>query len=347
MLSKRITHVLKVIFAAVGLTLFMALPASADVFVSGDFRVTPGEETGRYVLNAQLPTAILSNTDITLPESCTLQEFNRQAFADKTQLRYDFLCTQPFNQDAAIVTPWFLDGAKVLLNIDSQTTTLALKRNFDATVIPLSHTTELTLSKSETVKRYLWQGMLHIWFGWDHLAFVLCLCLLASSYRLLTLISTFTLGHSLTLVLAYYEVIKIAIAPIEILIAFSIILMAREGLARMKLIRLGLPSKALTASAGIVLLFGLIHGLGFASALSELGVPENEIGLALLFFNVGVEIGQVLFIAALYALSRALSTLKNKHLDYYLRTSILCVVGVLGSFWVFERLLGFPFGSLS
>ncbi|WP_339720413.1 HupE/UreJ family protein [uncultured Paraglaciecola sp.] len=347
MLIKRITQLFKVVFFATGLTLVSALPAIADVFVSADFRITPGEETGSYVLNAQLPTAIINNTDVVFPESCTLQGFNRQAFADKTQLRYDFQCTQAFNQNAAIITPWFIDGAKVLLNIDGQSTSFTLKRSLDTTEIPLNHTTELTLSKSETVKRYLWQGMLHIWFGWDHLAFVLCLCLLASHWRLLTLITTFTVGHSLTLALAYYQVVNIPIAPIEILIAFSIMLMAREALVSMKWKRLGLPTKALTASVGIVLLFGLIHGLGFASALSELGVPQNEIGLALLFFNLGVEAGQILFIAALYALSRVFLTLKNKQIDFYLRISVLYVVGILGSFWVFERLLGFPFANLS
>ncbi|AGH47642.1 HupE/UreJ family protein [Paraglaciecola psychrophila] len=347
MLIRPIINIIKACCFATALTWLSVLPASADVFVLGDFRITPGEEAGMYVLNAQLPTSIMSNTDITLPESCTLQRFNRQAFTDKTQLRYDFQCTQHFNQEAAIITPWFIDGAKVLLNIDGQSTSITLKRSLDTTVIPLSHTTELTLSKSETVKRYLWQGMLHIWFGWDHLAFVLCLCLLASHLRLLTLITTFTLGHSLTLALAYYKVVNIPIAPIEILIALSIILMAREALKHMKLACLGLPTKALTASVGVVLLFGLIHGLGFASALSELGVPQNEIGLALLFFNLGVEVGQVMFIAALYALSKALSTLKNKQIDFYLRTSVLYAVGILGSFWVFERLLRFPFANLS
>ena len=99
----------------------------------------------------------------------------------------------------------------------------------------------------------------------------------------------------------------------------------------------------MTASLGVVALFGLIHGLGFASALGELGVPQNEITLALLFFNIGVEVGQVVFIGVIYAVG-ALFT-KTPYADQ-MRYSVLMGVGSLGMFWVIERINGFGGGII-
>jgi len=326
----------------------------ADIFNSADFRISQSQHDSNkfhYVFSAQLPTSVINSTDVELPKGCLITGFDRQAFGSKTQLSYEFECTNslPAIADSAsdtppiIATPWYLDGARLLLNIDNVNASVTLKRSLDTMLIPLTDTSEIRLTKAQTIKRYLWQGMLHIWFGWDHLAFVLCLCLLASAYRLLTLVTTFTLGHSLTLALSYYELVSIPIAPIEVLIAFSIMLMAKEALLTHKTKEatnsVDLSRTPLfAASAGVVLLFGLIHGLGFASALSELGVPQNEIGLALLFFNLGVEVGQIAFIAMLSGLS---VLLKYSKFESFIRSTALYLVGVLGSFWVIERLVGF------
>jgi hypothetical protein len=336
-ISRFITKLCLIVFW-VNITL---VPATADVFNTAEFRINQGEESDNYIFTAQLATDVVSSTEIILPTGCSLGQFNRQSFGSKSQLSYQFQCSGPLDNSAQIVTPWYLDGARLFLNVEGNNKPVILKR-LNTMVIPLTISSSISLSKTNTIKRYLWQGMLHIWFGWDHLAFVFCLCLLASGYRLFALITTFTVGHSVTLALAYYEVVTIPIVPIEVLIAFSIMLMAKEALLQKTSTHDSNQSKVITASTGVVLLFGLIHGLGFASALSELGITQNEIGLALLFFNLGVEVGQILFILVLISI---LKTFKNFPYSRVVQLSSLYLVGILGAFWVVERLSGFNVGQ--
>jgi hypothetical protein len=311
---------------------FSAL-AQADVFNAGEFRLSKGEEEGSYLLFAKLPTAVVNSSRITLPEQCTLGITNKQSRANLTLINYEFDCSELFLAEDKIVTPWYLDGASLTVSLGNESFDTTLKRSLNTIEIPLS-AAQSELSTTAVIQRYLWQGMLHIWFGWDHLAFVLCLCLLAKGKRLLTLITAFTIGHSLTLVLAFYQVVTIAIAPIEVLIAVSLILMAREGIELQR----KQHEFALLGSMGVVVLFGLIHGLGFASALSELGVPQNEVGLALIFFNIGVELGQIAFIASLFVLYQLVKPTGRIQLA---SITALYFVGCLGTFWAVERLVSF------
>lgn len=336
------SHILRTLFIhklLLLLSLLLSSHASADIFNAGEFRLTQGEEENSYILTAQLPTVVIKSTELTLPDSCKMQMINNQAFGNKSQLKYEFICSEKFSQDAVIVTPWNLDGATFQLITQERKASLALKRSLNTMVIPLLELSDNKLTKVETIKRYFWQGILHIWFGWDHLAFVMCLCLLARGYKLLKLVTAFTVGHSVTLALSFYQVVSVAIAPIEVLIAFSIVLMAREAfLHQTNKANSQQSSRALGTSTIVVILFGLIHGLGFASALEELGVPQNEIGLALLFFNVGVEAGQVMFILAIALLSQLTH---NEKIKRYSRTAALFFVGSLGAFWSIERVAGF------
>lgn len=341
MLSKRLTGSIMKLGFIVLLWASQGPMAIADVFNSADFRITQGEgeEINHFTFIAQLPSEVVSSTDIILPKECKLGQFSRQSLGKKSQLSYQFECASPLTPEANIVTPWYVDGAKLFSNLYPSNEPMALKRSLNTIVIPLTYEEQIPLTKVQTMTRYLWQGMLHIWFGWDHLAFVLCLCLLASGTRLLGLITTFTLGHSITLALAHYQVVTVPIAPVEVLIAFSIMLMAREALVRSS----DSNSKVGTTSIVIVMLFGLIHGLGFASALSELGMPVNEAGLALLFFNLGVEVGQVIFIAVILVLAKKFAAFNFSQI---VRTTSLYLVGTLGAFWAVERLLGFNVGLL-
>jgi hypothetical protein len=343
MLTSNMTRLMQKLSLIVSLFYILVSPAVADVFNSADFRINQNQESDSYTFTAQLPTVVVSSTDLILPKGCSLEQFSRQSFGSKSQLGYQFQCSGPLTDTSQIITPWYLDGARLILNSEGNNESLALKRSLNTMIIPLTSSSEVSLSKAQTIKHYLWQGMLHIWFGWDHLAFVLCLCLLAAGYRLLTLITTFTLGHSITLVLAHYELVTIPIAPVEVLIAFSIMLMAREALLQNTPADNKQHIKAPTTSAVLVILFGLIHGLGFASALSELGVPQNEIGLALLFFNLGVEVGQIFFVLALITI---MYIFKNLQFSLLVRRYTLYFVGVLGAFWAVERLLGFNAGQL-
>jgi hypothetical protein len=320
------------------LSFLFSTVVSADIFNAGEFRLTQGEENNSYVLTAQLPTIVIKSTELTLPESCEMQITNNQAFGNNSQLKYEFICSEIFSSDATIITPWRLDGATLQINLEEVNASVALKRSMNTMIIPLSGLSN-RLTKIETIKRYFGQGILHIWFGWDHLAFVMCLCLLARGYKLLKLVTAFTVGHSVTLALSFYQVFVVSIAPIEVLIAFSIVLMAREAFLYKKNESINDQNRrSIGTSSVVVVLFGLIHGLGFASALQELGVPENEIGLALVFFNVGVEAGQIIFILAIALLSQLT---KNDKIKQYFRTVALFFVGSLGAFWTIERIAGF------
>ena len=146
---------------------------------------------------------------------------------------------------------------------------------------------------------YLMHGIEHILFGYDHLLFVFALILIVPNLRKLVMtVTAFTLAHSITLALATLGVVHVPGPPVEATIALSILLLACEIVRARK----GQPSLTARWPWLVAFSFGLLHGFGFASALSEIGLPRGDIPLALFTFNVGVEIGQLLFIAAVLTL---------------------------------------------
>ncbi|KGJ88603.1 HupE/UreJ family protein [Colwellia psychrerythraea] len=157
-----------------------------------------------------------------------------------------------------------------------------------------SFSIEQSIGKLATIKTYTLLGFEHILNGIDHLLFVACIVLIASNVtKLFWAITGFTLAHSLTLLLSALNIVKLPIPPIEAIIALSIIFLASE-IAKHNPASLTYRYPVAVSSS-----FGLLHGFGFASALMEIGLPETEIPLALLFFNIGVEIGQLAFVFAL------------------------------------------------
>ena len=145
-----------------------------------------------------------------------------------------------------------------------------------------------------SVASYFGLGMKHILMGADHLLFVLCLILLVPDLRaLLKTVTAFTLAHSITLALSALQVVQVPQAPVEATIALSILFLARELVCRRRGRNVTLQSPWIVA-----FVFGLLHGFGFAGALAEVGLPAGDIPGALLLFNLGVEAGQVAFVAA-------------------------------------------------
>ncbi len=145
---------------------------------------------------------------------------------------------------------------------------------------------------------YLSLGVEHILLGIDHLLFVLALLLITrGTWRLVKTVTAFTVAHSITLALATLGFVHVPQAPVEAVIALSIVFVAAEIVR----VRNGRDGIAARAPWIVAFTFGLLHGFGFAGALARVGLPEGHIPLALLFFNVGVEVGQLLFIAAVLA----------------------------------------------
>ena len=178
---------------------------------------------------------------------------------------------------------------------------------------------------------YVGLGVQHILLGFDHLLFVLGLVLLVQGrQRLLFTITAFTLGHSVTLALAALGMVHVPSGPTEAAIALSIFVLAGE-LARSP--KSAEDSSWLQRSPWLVgVVFGLLHGLGFAGALSEVGLPAGEIPAALFSFNVGIEIGQLAFIAVVLAAGWALARLPRS-LTARLASAPAYVIGTLAAFW--------------
>jgi hydrogenase/urease accessory protein HupE len=148
-------------------------------------------------------------------------------------------------------------------------------------------------SRTAVIGKYVRLGVTHILSGADHLLFLVSMMLIAVGLRSVAMAATgFTLGHSLTLALAALGKLHMPVPPTEALIALSVVLLAREALSSTR------RSLLHRYPFVICMAFGLLHGLGFATALGEVGLPQGETLSALLAFNVGVEVGQIIFIAA-------------------------------------------------
>ncbi len=174
-------------------------------------------------------------------------------------------------------------------------------------------------------------GVEHILSGYDHLAFVLALLFLVGfNKRLLFTITAFTAAHSLTLALSALGLLTLRPPPVEATIALSIMLVAGEALHKEMTLSKRWP-------AVVAFLFGLVHGLGFAGALKEIGLPQKHLSVALLTFNVGVELGQLLVVAISFAIYRALSRAPQ---FVAARTPALYAIGAVAAYWSIERIAG-------
>ena len=183
-------------------------------------------------------------------------------------------------------------------------------------------------------QEYIKLGVEHILGGYDHLLFVFSLILLALSFkRLLFAISAFTLSHSLTLTFGILGIVNIGVLYVEAMIALSILFLAREIMIKKDTF----TKRHLGITAFI---FGLLHGLGFSSVLRSIGLPQDDMVLALLAFNIGIELGQLLFI---FAVGFVFLLLKRK-IDSYENISRKVMaygIGALSAYWFIDRVLAF------
>jgi len=176
-------------------------------------------------------------------------------------------------------------------------------------------------------KDYTYLGVTHILQGYDHLLFVICLLWISVGLRqLLLTITGFTLAHSLTLILSAFDLVRIPVAPVEVLIALSILFLSVE-VARGKRDTLTWRYPFVISSA-----FGLLHGLGFAAAIASVGLPQHNLVTGLLFFNIGVEFGQIAFVVSVLMLAR-LFRLTQIQCPASIKKLPVYAVGTLGAYW--------------
>ena len=220
--------------------------------------------------------------------------------------------------------------------------TLARFERLDGTtqverMTPATPSFEVTESESlgEVIATYTTLGVEHILLGIDHLLFVFALLLLVPGRRMLIwTITSFTLAHSITLAAATMGWVHVPQSPVEAVIALSILFVAMEIVHWKQ----GHPGITRRWPWLVAFTFGLLHGFGFAGALSEIGLPEHAIPMALLFFNVGVEIGQLTFIAAVLV---AWSALKRLTWPEWAWRVPVYAIGSMAAFWTIDRITGF------
>ncbi len=277
---------------------------------------------------------------VTLPHDATLTSATRSAYTDGA-----------FIERSTISRQGGLAGAEIRIKGLEKVSTDVLVRiqRLDGT----SETARLNATSTSfivegaprfwnVVNTYLVFGIEHILNGFDHLLFVACLIFIAGTWRrILITITGFTLAHSITLTLAGLELVRLPVPPVEATIALSIVFLAREvALDRRDTLTWRYP---IVVSAS----FGLLHGFGFASALGDIGLPQSEIPAALLAFNAGVEIGQVMFVTGMllifWLLTQSLNSLKIDSVNWLkkIEKSMAYAVGGITMYWTAGRVSGF------
>jgi hydrogenase/urease accessory protein HupE len=252
------------------------------------------------------------------PESCTA-EMNMLRCGEKGL--FGTLHVQGVGErySAAIVKIFWLDGQSRVFTLTA-----------GQPEVRLYGSAEDSRGMGEIATAYIVLGVEHILGGFDHLLFVLSLLfLVAFNKRLVLTISAFTLAHSLTLALSALGLLTLRSPPVEATIALSIMLVAGEALNKEQTLSRRWP-------ALVAFLFGLVHGLGFAGALADIGLPQKHLFVALLTFNVGVELGQLLVVAVAYVLYRAFAARPQ---FVAARVPALYAIGGVAAYWSIGRIV--------
>jgi hydrogenase/urease accessory protein HupE len=220
---------------------------------------------------------------------------------------------------AAIVKVFWLDGQTRVYTMTAAQPTVRLYGSADD-----------QRGMGEIASAYTVLGVEHILSGIDHLLFVLALLFLVGFNRqLVWTITAFTVAHSITLALSALDLLTLRSPPVEATIALSIVLVACEALHKQ-------PTLSRRWPALVAFLFGLAHGLGFAGALKEIGLPQNHLSVALLTFNVGVELGQLLVVGVAYVIYRAVAGWPKLAIA---RAPALYAIGSVAAYWSIGRIV--------
>jgi hydrogenase/urease accessory protein HupE len=333
-----------VLFAVLGV--LVAQPARSDVLRPGYlelhqtapgiysllFKIPARGEDFRLAIYVKLPEG---TQDVGAPRA----SFNDGAYVEHRTIRHDGgLIGKAVSIEGLSATT-----ADVLVRVESLVGAIQTER---LSPTRTSFVVQATPGAGEVAATYLRVGVEHILFGYDHLLFVLALVVLVREWRRIAVtVTAFTIAHSVTLAAATLGFVNVRGPPVEATIALSIMLVAVEILNA----RRGKPGLTVRLPWLVAFSFGLLHGFGFAGALAEVGLPQHAIPIALLFFNVGVEIGQLIFVAAVLSLLWLLrpaasplfeATFVKRAFDRLDATIAYCI-GVVAAYWLIERTAAF------
>jgi hydrogenase/urease accessory protein HupE len=321
---------------AFGLAMLVASVAGAHRLSPAFFGLTetaPGEFAAQWKVS--ISGGLAETLSPQMPEGCEVAGAVRLYVLDDVQTPNDVrlqhanvTCNRPLAGGVFSVAGLEATDTDVLLRID-----YADGRSFTHRLVPSRSSVVIPERPGvlDVIGTYTLLGIEHILAGIDHLLFVLALLLLVKGVgRLIATVTAFTVAHSITLAAATLGLASVSPAAVEAVIALSILFLATE-LAR------GSGAGLTTRFPWVVAFsFGLLHGFGFAGALQEIGLPGEAIPLALLFFNVGVELGQLLFIGAVLSLGFLLGRFRRDWSEVSPRWAAY-VIGSVSALWVFER----------
>ena len=278
-----------------------------------------------------------------LPETCSVASPRSSLVGDAFVERWRAVCPGGLAGHTISIEGLRATRTDVLVRLEGVDGAEQIRRltpeqaSFEVTAAP---------GRLEVTGTYFLVGVEHILLGVDHVLFVLGLLLLVGSWpRLIGTVTAFTLAHSVTLAASVLGLVHLAQAPVEATIALSVAFVAAEILHGEE----GRPGLAARAPWVVACAFGLLHGFGFAGALRAVGLPERNIPLALLSFNVGVEAGQLLLIAGVVALLWGGTRLAGaqdapgglRRARPVLRTVVAYGIGSLAAFWAVQRIAAF------
>ncbi|MGH9323256.1 MAG: HupE/UreJ family protein, partial [Vicinamibacteria bacterium] len=314
--------------------LFLPLPASAhDAGITSVTRVFLSElGHHRYalsVIDAGVPP--LGDVESVLPSGCRVLPGEP---APRVGFRVAFECERPLAFDDAVTLPWSLGVAVVARWGDGSGGSAYFAPEGGTVTIELGELGASADSGFRLGRRYFVLGAEHILLGIDHLLFVLGLMALVRGVgSLVKTITAFTIAHSITLGAAVLGVVSIENGPVEAAIALSIVLLGREIVVGHR----GANHLVHRWPWLVAFVFGLLHGFGFAGALGRIGLRSDDIPAALLSFNLGVEAGQLAFVALVLAAVRILR-FRFGELPGWLSPALGYSLGTLAVLWFGDRL---------
>ncbi|HEU4709959.1 MAG TPA: HupE/UreJ family protein [Pyrinomonadaceae bacterium] len=273
---------------------------------------------------------------VELPQNCSNASQPRGAFSDGTFVeQWSVKCPGGLTGGVVEIAGLNATMTDVLVRLERMDGTTQVTR---LTPAASSFTVEAAPGASQVARTYLRLGIEHILTGWDHLLYILAMLLLVKGWRRVILtMSAFTLTHSITLTAAALGWVHVSQRPVEACIALSILFVASE-IVRAHRGQSGLTQRWPWA---ISFTFGLLHGFGFAGALSEVGLPQKAIPVALLFFNAGVEVGQLIFVVSIFAIGKLAHSAARKitlpHPSWAWRLPPYAI-GAVAAFWFIQRL---------
>ena len=316
-----------------GLLCLPASPAHADELRPGYMEFTQKTATDwALVWRSPMRGGVTRDTRPVLPAGCAMAGDVRRELSEGTLIeRSEVRCSGSVAGKRIGLSGFGASQTDVLVRI-------AIRgRPIQAMRLTAAAPTTIIAEKpdaTQVARTYFVTGVEHILFGYDHLLFVVALVLLLDGLGTVAkAVTAFTIAHSITLIGTTLGLLGLPQAPVEAVIALSIMFLAVEVIKKTP----GAPRLSERVPWVVAFLFGLLHGFGFAGALKEIGLPESDVPTALLTFNIGVEVGQLIIVIATFALVVLLGRLLPK----YQRPAIIVstyLIGTVAAFWFLERL---------